>query len=128
MKSRILLSAAEMNLFTLLDEVPSTAKDLSNILNADLRGLTILLDALVVMGLLSKKEDMYLSTPNASQFLTDKSPQSVLPMVLHAAHLRESWSDLTPIVKEADLNEAPASTARDADELRAFIGAMQVAL
>ena len=101
MESRILLSAAEMNLFTLLDDVPSTAKDLSGILNADLRGLTILLDALAAMGLLSKKDDMYLSAPDAVQFLTDRSPRSVLPMVLHAAHLWERWSDLTPIVKGA---------------------------
>jgi len=126
MESRILLSAAEMNLFTLLDEVPSTAKDLSGRLNADLRGLIILLDALAAMGLLSKKEDMYLSSPNAAHFLTDKSPQSVLPMVLHVAHLWESWSDLTPIVKGVGLNEPSASTTRDADELRAFIGAMHV--
>jgi predicted O-methyltransferase YrrM len=127
MESRILLSAAEMNLFTLLDGMPSTAKDLAGTLNADLRSLTILLDALAAMGLLSKKEDMYLSALDAAPFLTDKSPRSVLPMILHAAHLWESWSDLTPIVKGAGLTEAPASSDRDADELRAFIGAMHVA-
>ena len=126
MENRILLSAAEMNLFTFLDGMPSTAKDLSRTLNADLRGLTILLDALAAMGLLSKKEDMYLSAPDAASFLTDKSPRSVLPMILHAAHLWESWSDLTPIVKGAGLTETPASSAHDADELSAFIGAMHV--
>jgi len=126
MESRILLSAAEMNLFTLLDAVPLTAKDLSGMLNADLRGLTILLDALAAMGLLSKKEDMYLSAHDAAPFLTQKSPRTVLLMILHAAHLWESWSDLTPIVKRTGLSEAPASSARDADELCAFIGAMHV--
>jgi predicted O-methyltransferase YrrM len=126
MESRILLSAAEMNLFTFLDGVPSTAKDLSGKLNADLRGMTILLDALVAMGLLSKKEGMYLSAPDVAPFLADKSPRSVLPMVLHAAHLWKSWSKLTPIVKGARLNKTPAPSARDADELSAFIGAMHV--
>jgi predicted O-methyltransferase YrrM len=126
MESRILLSAAEMNLFTLLDQMPLTAKDLAGKLNADLRGLTILLDALAAMGLLSKKEDTYLSAPDAAPFLTDKSPRTVLPMILHAAHLWESWSDLTPIVKGAGLTEVPASRVRGADELRAFIGAMHV--
>ncbi len=127
MESRILLSAAEMNLFSLLDPMPSTAKDLADKLNADPRGLTILLDALAAMGLLSKKEDMYLSVPDVAPFLTDQSSRSVLPMILHAAHLWESWSDLTPVVKGAGLTEAPASSARDDDELRAFIGAMHVA-
>lgn len=126
MESRVLLSAAEMNIFSLLDGMPSTARDLAGTLNADLRGLTILLDALAAMGLISKKKDMYLSAPDAAPFLTDKSPRSVLPMILHAAHLWESWSDLTPVVKGTGLSEAPASSARDADELRAFIGAMHV--
>lgn len=126
MGSRILLSAAELNLFTLLDGMPSTARDLAGTLNANLRGLTILLDALAAMGLLSKKKDMYLSAPDAAPLLSDKSTRSVLPMILHAAHLWDSWSDLTPIVKGAGLSEAPASSARDAGELRAFIGAMHV--
>jgi predicted O-methyltransferase YrrM len=126
MESRILLSAAEMNLFTLLDGMPSTAKDLAGTLNADLRGLTILLDALAAMGLLSKKEDTYLSAPDAAPFLTQKSSRTVLPMILHAVHLWESWSDLTPIVKGTGLGAAPVNSARDADELCAFIGAMHV--
>lgn len=126
MESRILLSAAELNLFTRLDGAPSTAKDLSSMLNADLRGLTILLDALAAMGLLCKKEELYLPAPDAALFLTDKGPHSVLPMILHAAHLWEKWSDLTPIVKGAGLTETPASSAPDADALSAFIGAMHV--
>lgn len=126
MESRILLSAAEMNLFTFLNGMPSTAKALSGTLNADLRGMTILLDALTAMGLLSKKEDVYLSAPDAASFLTDKSPLSVLPMILHFAHLWERWSDLTPIVKGAGLTETPTSSTRDANELSAFIGAMHV--
>ncbi|MGP8153499.1 MAG: methyltransferase [Smithella sp.] len=127
MESRILLSAAEMNLFTLLDGMPSTAKDLAGQLHADLRGLTILLDALVTMDLLSKQEDnTYLFATDAASFLTDKSPRSVLPMIHHAAHLWESWSDLTFKVKGHGLTKPLASNARDVDEMRAFIGAMHV--
>ena len=96
-----------MNLFTHLDETPSTAEDLAGRLHADLRGLTILLDALAAMGLLSKQEDTYLTAPDAAPFLTDKSPRSVLPMLLHAAHLWESWSDLTSKVKGCRIVRAP---------------------
>jgi predicted O-methyltransferase YrrM len=127
MESRILLTAAEMNIFSHLDETPSTAQDLAIRLHADLRGLTILLDALAAMGLLAKQEDTYLTPTDAAPFLTDKSPQSVLPMIHHADHLWESWSGLTSKVKGAGLTESPASAARDADELHAFIGAMHVA-
>ena len=125
-ESRILLSAAEMNLFTRLEEKPSSAGDLAGRLHADPRGLTILLDALAAMGLLAKEAGIYRTAPDAAPFLSDKSPRSVRPMLLHAAHLWESWSNLTPIVRGAGSSEPPASEARDADELHAFIGAMHV--
>jgi len=126
MESRILLSAAEMNIFSHLDGTPSTAEDLANRLPADLRGLTILLDALTAMDLLSKDKDTYITAPDAAPFLTAKSPRSVLPMLHHAAHLWESWSELTSKVKKHGVNETPASSVRNADELSAFIGAMHV--
>ncbi|OPY88914.1 MAG: Demethylspheroidene O-methyltransferase [Syntrophaceae bacterium PtaU1.Bin231] len=47
-------------------------------------------------------------------------------MILHAAHLWERWSGLTGIVAGTGSAEAAASSARTADELRAFIGAMHV--
>jgi len=126
MESRILLSAAEMNLFTRLDEEPSSAEDLARRLHADPRGMTVLLDALAAMGLLTKQAGTYRTAPAAAPLLSDKSPRSVLPMILHAAHLWEMWSGLTGIVKGAGSTEPPASEARDADELHAFIGAMHV--
>lgn len=126
MESRILLTAAEMNIFTHLGETPTTARDLAERLHADLRGLTILLDALAAMGLLSKQEDSYLSATDAAPFLTDNSSQSVLPMILHAAHLWESWSGLTSKIKGPGLTGLPESAARSAEELQAFIGAMHV--
>ena len=126
MESRILLSAAEMNIFSHLDGTPSTAEDLANRLPADLRGLTILLDALTAMDLLSKDKDTYITATDAAPFLTAKSPRSVLPMLHHAAHLWESWSELTSKVKKHGVNETPASSVRNADELSAFIGAMHV--
>jgi predicted O-methyltransferase YrrM len=126
MESRILLTAAELNLFTCLAEKPSSAEDLAEALDAELRGLTILLDVLAAMGLLTKQQGTYQTTPEAVPFLSDKSPRSVLPMILHAAHLWDSWSGLTGIVKGSGPSGPPASETRDADELSAFIGAMHV--
>lgn len=127
MESRILLTAAELNLFTLLAGAPGTAESLADRLHADLRGLTILLDALAAMDLIVKREDgAYQTSPEAAAFLNDKSPRSVLPMVRHAVHLWESWSDLTDKVRPAHLTETEPSSDRKADELQAFIGAMHV--
>lgn len=127
MESRILLTAAELNLFSLLAGTTATAESLADRLHADLRGLTILLDALAAMDWIVKREDgAYQSSPEAAAFLSDKSPRSVLPMVLHAVHLWESWSGLTDKVRPAEVMETEPSAARNADELRAFIGAMHV--
>ena len=126
MESRILLTAAELNIFTLLDETPSTTEDLAGRLHADLRGLTALLNALTSMGLLIKKDNTYKLATDSAQFLSDKSPRSLLPMIHHAAHLWESWSDLTSIVKAPGSAATASSSAHNADELRAFIGAMHV--
>jgi predicted O-methyltransferase YrrM len=127
MESRILLTAAELNLFTDLAEKPSSAEELAEALDADLRGLTILLDVLTAMGLLVKQQGTYQTPPEAVPFLSDKSPRSALPMILHAAHLWDRWSQLTGIVKGEGPSGPPASATRDSEELNAFIGAMHVA-
>jgi predicted O-methyltransferase YrrM len=127
MESRILLTAAELNLFTFLDEAPSTAENLADLLPADLRGVTILLDALCAMGLLIKEQDdAYRCSPDVAACLSDKSPQSVLPMIQHANHLWQSWSGLTSKVTGQEPVGHTASAGRNEDEMRAFIGAMHV--
>lgn len=126
MESRILLTASELNLFSNIAGKPATAKELSEELGAEIRGLTILLDALAAMGLLEKREDRYQTLPEAVPFLSNDSPRSVLPMLLHAAHLWDAWSALTGIIRKTGSSGDDSSGVRDADELSAFIGAMHV--
>lgn len=126
MESRILLTAAELDLFSPLAEKAHTAERLSGRLRCDTRALAILLDALTAMGLLEKQGGAYRTSPAAAALLADASPRSVLPMILHAAHLWESWSRLTPIVRGNHPPEHAAGSARDEGALRAFIGAMHV--
>ena len=124
MESRILLTGAELNLFTLLTPVPLSAEEVTARIGADLRGLTILLDALSAMGLLAKQAGKYYCPPSISPFLSTESSNSILPMILHMAHVWERWAGLTGIVKGLRAQEKPAAPAQNAEELRAFIGAM----
>jgi len=87
MESRIMLSGAELNLFTILNPAPLSAQEVASRIGADLRALTILLDALSAMGLLVKQRGTYQCANSVSPFLSEHSPNSVLPMVLHAADL-----------------------------------------
>ncbi len=128
MECRILLSGAELNLFTILGRKKMTAAELSGPISRRtglaLRGLTMLLDALAAMGLLEKNGDEYSCSENVSRYLSEDSSESVLPMVLHAVNLWERWSCLTEIIKGAPCQ--PDRPLAKPDELRAFIGAMHV--
>jgi precorrin-6B methylase 2 len=126
MESRIFLTAAEMDLFTLLTDTPLSAQDIAEKKGASLRGLTALLDALSAMGLLAKEEGKYRCLPALSALLSRKVPGSVLPMVLHMATLWKRWSGLTDVVQGSTSSEKAPGSHRDEGELRAFIGAMHV--
>ena len=98
MESRILLSAAELNLFTLLAPGPLSAEEIAVRIKGDLRPLTILLDALAAMDLLVKQARKYQCPPPLSSLLSQNSPDSVLSMIQHMAHVWQRWSGLTNLV------------------------------
>jgi predicted O-methyltransferase YrrM len=126
MGARILLTAAELNLFSLLRDQHLTSQEIARKTRTALRPLVILLDALTALDLLQKQEGAYRCSSQASAWLADGAPDSVLPMVLHMAHLWRQWSALTNIVKGvAPLRDQDVGM-QDEAELRAFIGAMHV--
>jgi predicted transcriptional regulator len=59
MASRIFLTAAELDIFSLLMKNPMSAPEIAAKIQVTLRGITILLNALVPMGLLEKKDERY---------------------------------------------------------------------
>jgi predicted O-methyltransferase YrrM len=125
MESRILLTAAELNLFALLAPHPLSAGEVAKHLHGPLRAATILLDALSAMGLLVKHEKTYQCIAPVSNFLSPDQPESVLPMILHATHLWQRWSKLTAVLSESEGGAEEAdSPSQKYEELRAFIGAM----
>jgi SAM-dependent methyltransferase len=124
MECKILHSAAELNLFTFLSQKPMSADEIAAVISGDARALSVLLDALAAMGLLTKHGQTYLCESSVAQLLSEKSPQTVLPMVLHMASLWRRWSSLTDIAKGVGDAREDFEFRRDSEELRAFIGAM----
>jgi len=123
MESRILLTGAELNLFSRLASEPLSAEELASKMKANLRALTIVLDALSAMQLLVKEGGKYSCPPPISVLLSKNSSESILPMVHHMAHVWQRWSKLTDLIKsnEGSGNLAPSTGE---DEMTAFIGAM----
>ncbi len=124
MASRIIISGAELNIFALLSEKPLTAAEIAQRINANLRALTTLLDALAALGLLLKKKGTYRCAPRFSSALSDTHPASFLPMLLHLATLWQRWSKLTDTVRGTQKPEKLSSLIINTDERKAFIGAM----
>jgi predicted O-methyltransferase YrrM len=123
MESRVLLTGAELNLFTLLASEPLSAEEVVARTGANLRALTILLDVLAAMELLVKQEGRYSCPPAISSLLSEKGPESILPMVHHMAHVWQRWSQLTERVKGREEPGKPIES-QEANQIPAFIGAM----
>jgi hypothetical protein len=126
MESRIFLTASELDLFTFLAPVPLSAEEIAERKKANLRGVTVLLDALAAMGLLAKDGGKYQCPPPVSRLLSRTSPESILPMVMHMAYLWRRWTHLTDVVQGAGVPGQTPSPHQDEDSLAAFIGAMNV--
>jgi SAM-dependent methyltransferase len=125
MKSRIILTASELDLFTQIHRGIDTARELAEKIQLDLRAVTRLLDAVVTFELLTKKNEHYVLT-DEGVFLSSDHPETPLPMVLHMNELWDTWSRLTDIVIQGRNPDKTPITEREEKTVKAFIGAMHV--
>ena len=98
-KTCTLHAGVKLDVFTAIGKERLTAGDVAGKLGVDRRALTMLLNALAAMGLLSKTEEMYSNTPASFAFLSKDSPQYLGFMIMHHHHLVDSWSQLDEAVQ-----------------------------
>jgi hypothetical protein len=125
MQSRIVLTGAELDIFTQIQRGVDTAQSLVQKNRLDLRALTRLLDALTVYGLLIKEKNHYRLTP-AGGFLSADHPETALPMVLHMNELWSTWGRLTDAVTLGKNPDWALPSQKSEKSRDAFIGAMHV--
>lgn len=125
MKSRVILTAAELDLFTCIQDRPSTAEELADKLGLDLRAVTRLLDTLVTLDLLEKTDNRYICTETGA-ILSSTHKTTILPMILHLNGLWDTWSYLTETIRKGKNPHKDLSIRRDEQRQKAFIGAMHV--
>ncbi|RJP25875.1 MAG: methyltransferase domain-containing protein [Candidatus Abyssobacteria bacterium SURF_5] len=123
-EARILLTAAELDVFEPVLKTEKTAEAVAQELNADARGTEMLLDAVASLGLLDKKKGKFRVRPGYEKFLAKSSPETILPLLMHMAHLWDRWGRLTDIVCKGAEDVMGAPGERDEESLNAFIGAM----
>ncbi len=98
-KTCTLHAGVKLGLFTAIGDKPTGAPELAKILEADERGLAMLLNALTAMGLIEKTGEKYANTPTAGPLLRKDSPRYIGFMIMHHHHLVSSWSRLDEAVK-----------------------------
>jgi len=122
-KSRILLSAFELDIFTNIDESGSESNQIASTLSLDKHACERLLNALVSLGFLTKKSKVFFNTAESFTFLSKKSPE-YLGGLMHSNHLWTTWSNLTSVVKTG-MSAHPAEINERGEEwLFSFINAM----
>jgi (2Fe-2S) ferredoxin/ubiquinone/menaquinone biosynthesis C-methylase UbiE len=120
MPSRAVLTALELDVFTAVGAGRS-AGQVSEKLSADARATELLLNALVSLRLLGKKEDIFFNTPVSARFLSQESRDSAREALMHTANLWGRWSTLSECVLTGKSVE---TRARESDWVRYFIAAM----
>jgi predicted O-methyltransferase YrrM len=124
---RILLTAAQLDLFTKLEAKPRTVDNLCADEGWSPRGLAILMDALAAQGLLDRSSDgHYRVNSSIIGLLVKGGRDSILPLVLHRGTMWETWSHLTEIVRTGTNPSRRDILSRSTEDMEAFIGAMHV--
>ncbi len=134
-RSRVLLTACELDLFTVLHDEVRTSTEVAEALGTDPRATDRLMNALVSVGLLEKREGghgataagsfsagAFANTPEGAALLVKGRPGYMA--LGHTGHLWSTWSTLTEAVRLGHGLPRPDVGDRGADWLRAFIAAM----
>lgn len=130
--SKTLLSAVELNVFTILADQPLSHDALVAKLSLGHRGTRDFFDALVALGILENHDGKYSNSPQAAQFLDATKPGYVGGLLEMANHrLYSCWGHLTDALKtglpqnEAKDGENPFDALyADPAGLRQFLQAM----
>jgi SAM-dependent methyltransferase len=119
-------AAAELNLWTAIGERSLLAEQLAKKLQTNLRATTMLLDAIVALGLLDKRDIHYSVPTELHAWLFDHGPETILPMLRHAMNIARSWSQLAATTKSGmPPSRQPSICGPEADRA-SFIAAMHV--
>ncbi|MFZ0863768.1 MAG: methyltransferase [Candidatus Sulfotelmatobacter sp.] len=98
MPSRCILTALELDIFTAVGD-RANAEQIGTRVHANARSVSMLLNALVALGLLTKNGDDYENTTESARFFVQGSKDHQRNGLLHAANIWHRWSTLTDAVR-----------------------------
>ncbi len=126
--SAVLFAAVEIDLFTQIEHHPDAtdAESLAEILQADTRGLRLLLDACVASGLLEKTHNTYQNTDASRLALVTGGPADLSQAIRYNRDVYPAWGRLPQLVKTGRPVEAPENhLGADPERTRRFVLSMR---
>ena len=122
-ESRALLTAIELDVFSAVD-TGGDAQTVAAKLGTDPRATESLLNALVALEVLAKRDGTFRNTPVAARYLVAGAEHDSRAALLHSAHLWSRWSSLTECVRRGTSVTTDGGSRGDAEWTTAFIAAM----
>jgi len=122
MPSRCLLTALELDIFTAVGN-GANADQIGRQIHANARAVGMLLNALVALGLLTKRGDDYKNTTESARFFVQSSKDNHRNGLLHIANIWHRWSTLTEAVRRGTC--IPIDRDNTAEWTQHFIAGMQ---
>lgn len=102
-------AGVQLDIFSVLDGTPRTAREVAQLRSSDPRGTAMLLDAITSLTLLAKQDDTYVATPFAAVYLSRTSPEYMGHIIMHHHHLVAGWSRLHEAVTAGGPVREPVS-------------------
>ena len=112
-KTCVLHTAVKLDVFTVIGDRHLTAEEVSHLLEGAGRGVERLLNALVAIELLDKKDGKFVNTPSGRELLAKDSPKYLGHIIMHHHHLLESWSQLDQAVKSGKPQRSRSSYSKE---------------
>lgn len=124
--SATLFAALDCGVFTALERTHDAAVEkLAADLKADRRGLRLLLDGCVALGLLVKENERYRNTPAAAETLVPGAPRDLTSAIRYNQDVYGAWGRLSTLVRTGHPVEAPENhLGADPERTRRFVMAM----
>ena len=121
--SRVLLSAFELKIFSVLDKHMMTSKEVSKKIYTDARATDRLMNALCSIGLLKKVKEKFYNSDLSSKCLVEGKPE-FMGNLYHTNHLWNTWSFLTDSVKKGSSFKGDQNKKDREEWIEDFIAAM----
>ncbi len=93
-ESQTLLTANNLDVFTVIGSAGRTADEVARRCKADPEGMFLLLNALVGLGLLTLRKERYYNTLLARRHLDRRSPEAISNLLWLLGHHWKDWTDI----------------------------------